>query len=274
MRPGANPTVSYRIGALLHMVTASLVVGADGRGSVVRRCAAITLHQQEASTCIAGLLMEGVSGADTHEVVTEHDFGSCLLLHQGAGRARAYHVVPLALRTRYVGDGGNARFLADATATGSPIAAALAHARPAGPCGVFPGTDNWTDQPYAGGVVPIGDAAGHNDPGIGCGLSIALRDARIVRDLVLTGARHAGDFAPYGVERVERLRRLRLIADLVSAATVEADAGRATRRRRFAGAMARMDSGICRLMLGMFAGPETIAADLADDVVLDRLRAA
>ncbi len=140
--PGANPTVSYRIGALLHMVTASLVVGADGRGSVVRRCAAITLHQQEASTCIAGLLMEGVSGADTHEVVTEHDFGSCLLLHQGAGRARAYHVVPLALRTRYVGDGGNARFLADATATGSPIAAALAHARPAGPCGVFPGTDN------------------------------------------------------------------------------------------------------------------------------------
>ncbi len=122
--------------------------------------------------------------------------------------------------------------------------------------------------------MPIGDAAGHNDPGIGCGLSIALRDARIVRDLVLTGARHAGDFAPYGVERVERLRRLRLIADLVSAATVEADAGRATRRRRFAGAMARMDSGICRLMLGMFAGPETIAADLVDDVVLDRMRAA
>jgi flavin-dependent dehydrogenase len=39
--------------------------------------------------------------------------------------------------------------------------------------------------------VLIGDAAGHNDPIIGDGLPIALRDARIVRDLVLDGARDA-----------------------------------------------------------------------------------
>lgn len=272
--PGAKPTVSYWIGATLHTVKASLVVGADGRGSVVRRCAAITRQQQDASTVIAGLLLEGVSGAATHDVAMEHDFGTCLVFHQGGGRARAYHVVPLALRTRYVGDSGGARFLADATAPGSPVAGALAHALPAGPCGVFPGTDSWTDRHYADGVVLIGDAAGHSDPGIGCGLSIALRDARIVRDLVLAGARRAGDFAPYGVERVERLRRLRLIAELVSAATVDAGAGRAVRRRRFAEAMATMDSGICQLVLGMFAGPETIAADLVDDVVLDHMRAA
>jgi menaquinone-9 beta-reductase len=62
--------------------------------------------------------------------------------------------------------------------------------------------------------VLIGDAAGHNDPGIGCGLSVAMRDARRVRDLVLAGARSADDFVPYGAERFERIRRLRLIGDL------------------------------------------------------------
>jgi flavin-dependent dehydrogenase len=56
---------------------------------------------------------------------------------------------------------------------------------------VHPGDDTWTDTPFVDGVVLIGDAAGYNDPIIGEGLSIALRDAKIVRDLVLDGARDA-----------------------------------------------------------------------------------
>ena len=62
-------------------------------------------------------------------------------------------------------------------------------ATPAGPCATYPGDDTWTDAPFADGVVLIGDAAGYNDPIIGQGLSIAMRDARIVRDLILDGAR-------------------------------------------------------------------------------------
>jgi 2-polyprenyl-6-methoxyphenol hydroxylase-like FAD-dependent oxidoreductase len=65
-------------------------------------------------------------------------------------------------------------------------------------------------------VVLIGDAAGHNDPVIGQGLSIGLRDARLVRDLVLDGARDASAFVSYGSERMERMRRLRLIADILA----------------------------------------------------------
>ncbi len=274
--PGVNPSVSYRQGDGEHAKTAtleaSLVVGADGRGSVVRRCAGITLQQQEATVCIAGLLLEGVGGSDQHDSVVEHDLGLCLLLHQGGGKARAYQVVPLEHRDRYVGEAAAGRFLADASAPGSPLALALADARPVGPCGVFPGTDTWTDRPYADGVVLIGDAAGHNDPGIGCGLSIAVRDARIVRDLVLAGARRAVDFAPYGTERFERLRRLRLIGDLTAAATVEGGAGRPARRKRFAHALATMDADIFPLVLGMFVGPETIPVRLVNDAVLDRVR--
>lgn len=272
--PGTQPTVSYRLGSAQHQVTASLVVGADGRNSAVRRCAGIALVAQAATTCIAGLLLDGVAGPDGHDVVMEHDFGLCLLLRQRGGRARAYHVVPLDQRKRYLGDGGTQRFLADASAPGSPLAAALADARPAGPCGAVPGTDTWTDTPYADGVVLIGDAAGHNDPGVGCGLSIAMRDARSVRDLVLAGARCAADFAPYGAERFERLRRLRLIGDLIAAASVEAGADRPARRSHFARALASMDANIFPLVLGMFAGPETIPAHLVGDAVLARIRAA
>ena len=39
-------------------------------------------------------------------------------------------------------------------------------------------------MPFVPGVVLIGDAAGHDDPIIGQGLSIAYRDVRIVRDLM------------------------------------------------------------------------------------------
>ncbi|MGB9279946.1 MAG: hypothetical protein WCB57_07650 [Pseudonocardiaceae bacterium] len=47
--------------------------------------------------------------------------------------------------------------------------------------------DSWTEQPYAPGAVLIGDAAGWNDPIIGQGLSIALRDVRMATDVLMLG---------------------------------------------------------------------------------------
>ncbi len=270
---GTNPVVSYRVGGALQQVSALLVVGADGRNSAVRRSAGIVLKQQDATACISGILLDGVAGPQDHDVVMEHDQGVCLLIQQGGGRARAYHIVPMAQRARYAGEGGAAHFLADARLPGSELAAALAQARPVGPCGAIPGTDTWTAQPYAQGVVLIGDAAGHNDPSVGCGLSIAMRDARTVRDLVVAGARNPEDFAPYGVERMERMRRLRLIGDLIAAATVEPGDNRHLRRQHFAQAMATRDADIVPLVSGMFAGPEKIPAALVSDAVLDRFRA-
>jgi 2-polyprenyl-6-methoxyphenol hydroxylase-like FAD-dependent oxidoreductase len=84
--------------------------------------------------------------------------------------------------------------------------------------------DSWTAQPYAPGVVLIGDATGSNDPIIGQGLSIALRDVRIVSDLLRGGSDWStATFASYGAERQERMRLLRLSArvttDLVATFT-------------------------------------------------------
>ncbi len=264
----------------------ALVVGADGRASGVRAAAGIRLESAETTDFVAGLLLEGVASPDggdagpdggdaPADLMAEHARGLCLLTHQGGGRARAYHVVPPALRTRYAGPGGPERFIADLAGAGvDELAAAVAAARPAGPCAAFAGTDTWTDTPYADGVVLVGDAAGHSDPAIGCGLSIALRDVRLVRDLVLAGARAAADFAPYGEERRERMRRLRLIARLVITAAVEPAANRAARRKLLGDAMATFDPAIFPVMLAMFTGPETIPAELVDEGVLDRIRSA
>src|SRR5205814_2105511 len=113
------------------------------------------------------------------------------------------------------------RFLTACRQAAYPWSEQVAAGTPAGPCATYPGDDTWTDAPYTDGVVLIGDAAGHNDPIVGQGLSIAMRDARMVRDLVLDGARTAEAFAPYGAERFSRMERLRLVADIIAAAQAE-----------------------------------------------------
>ena len=120
-----------------------------------------------------------------------------LLFHQGGGRARSYLCVG-AVRTSTGSPGreGTAHFLEACAESVHPSIAALADATPAGPCAAYAGDDTWTATPYGEGVVLVGDAAGHNDPIIGQGLSVALRDARIVRDLILDGARTAGGLRP------------------------------------------------------------------------------
>jgi 2-polyprenyl-6-methoxyphenol hydroxylase-like FAD-dependent oxidoreductase len=259
---GDRPIVRYRRGSVEHELRADIVVGADGRGSAVRRSAGIGLQQQEPDGYVSGLLVEGVTGAADHDSISEDDLGLFLLFRQGDDRARAYHVVPPEARARYAGPGGIAQFLRDAATVPSPAGVAMAGARAIGPCATVAGTDTWTDEPCRDGVVLIGDAAGHNDPTAGCGLSIAMRDARMVADLIASGARRASDFRSYAVERAGRLRRLRLAADLVNAASVVPGADRSRRRRAFAAAMASMQAPVFPIVVGLYAGPETIPDDI------------
>jgi 2-polyprenyl-6-methoxyphenol hydroxylase-like FAD-dependent oxidoreductase len=79
--------------------------------------------------------------------------------------------------------------------------------------------------------VLIGDTAGHNDPIIGQGLSIALRDVHLVSE-ILRDAKTAGrepDFRPYVEERAERMRRFRITAQVVT--TLRVDFGPEARER-------------------------------------------
>ena len=272
---GSPSTVSYATNGAVHETGASLVVGADGRMSTVRKQAGISLERQEAISYIAGLLVD-----DLHDVPDDHDALAAegdlyfLLLHQGGGRARVYLCPGLSGQHRFSGPQGTERFLAACALSCFPWSAHVAAGTPAGPVATYPGDDTWTAAPYTDGVVLVGDAAGHNDPVIGQGLSIALRDARMVRDLVLDGARTPESLAPYGRERFARMECLRLIADVIAVTHLEEADNRTARRTYVGEKLAAMDGDIFPLILGAFRGPETVPNELVDPSVLDRIRAA
>lgn len=271
---GAHTTVAFSRGARAQAVRTRLVVGADGRNSTVRQIAGISLDRNEATAAVVGLLLDGVTGPTDHDVIAEHDHGMCLLLHQGDGRARAYHVVPIGERARYPGASGPATFMDDLLAGPGALADSIRSAVPAGPCAAFPNVETWTDRPAAGAVVLIGDAAGQSDPSVGCGLSSAMRDARSVRDLILAGASSAADFVEHGRRRAEDLRRLRLIAEVVVGTAVSPGPDRARFRARFAEAMGSFDPTVFPLVTGMFTGPETVPDAALDAGLPTVLRAA
>lgn len=270
---GWSPCVSYVVEGAQHELQGSLVVGADGRASTVRKQAGITLERQDAISCMAGLLIDGLDAVpgDFDVLVAAGDV-FFVLFHQGGGRARAYVCAGLSGQRRFSGPGRMEKFLAACDVPPYPWSAHVASGTPAGPVRTYPGDDTWTPTPFAEGAVLIGDAAGYNDPIIAQGLSIALRDARIVRDLILDGARGPDAFLPYGQERMARMTRLRFIADVVAVAYAEDAENRAARRAFLAQEIADGNPEIMGLMIGSFAGPELVSDDLLRPDLLDRIR--
>lgn len=270
---GSSRTVSFTADGRGREVRASLVVGADGRASTVRKQVGITLERQAHVDYIAGLLLDGLTDVpDDHDVMASGDDLFFVMFHQGGGRARVYLIDGLSGQHRFSGRRGTEQFLAACAQSPYPWAEQVGAGTPIGPCATYPGDDTWTDAPYADGVVLIGDAAGHNDPVIGEGLSIALRDARIVRDLVLDGARDPAGFAPYGAERFGRMERLRLGADIIAVSQAEDADNRPARRAFVLERMANGDPEVFPVLVGLFTGPETIPQEAVNPELLDRIR--
>jgi 2-polyprenyl-6-methoxyphenol hydroxylase-like FAD-dependent oxidoreductase len=254
---GDAPSVTFEHEGREVTATARLVVGADGRTSMVRDAAAIPLHQDKPHHWFAGLLVEGVEGWDPElqAIGTEGDFGF-LAFPQGDGKVRVYGGYALDQAQRFKGPEGPRRFLDAFAMACSPANRHLVAGRPAGPLYSYINADAWTDEPFAEGVVLVGDAAGWNDPIVGLGLSITYRDVRIVSDILKASDDWSpAAFAPYAEERAERMRRLRFAASLTSALDMEfGDEARARRRRHFERSAADPTLGIHAF--AVMAGPE------------------
>jgi hypothetical protein len=70
------------------------------------------------------------------------------------------------------------------------------------------------------------------------------------------------------------MRRLRLIADVVSVTYAE-DAGNRMARRAFVGEkMTSMDPEIFQLLVAFMTGPETVPDEFVNPQILDRIRSA
>ena len=125
--------------------------------------------------------------------------------------------------------------------------------------------DTWVEQPAIDGVVLVGDAAGHSDPLIGEGLSVAMRDVRLVSETMLGSDDWSpAAFAGYATERDDRMRRLRFFADLVTTLNVEF-VPEAIERRRRADERFLADPELFMLRAGVFVGPEVTPAELFCD---------
>jgi 2-polyprenyl-6-methoxyphenol hydroxylase-like FAD-dependent oxidoreductase len=267
-----TPAVQYVHERVVTRVTCRLIVGADGRGSAVRRQAGFALRRDPTHHLFAGMLVEGAHGwPDTVQTIGSEGDVHFLVFPQGGGRARLYLGYASAQATRLAGDGGPRAFLDAFRLSCLQGAEHIYNAQPAGPCNSYPNEDTWTDALARPGVVLIGDAAGSNDPIIGQGLSITLRDVRLVRDALL-GEREwsAAIFATYADERRERMRRLRFSASVVSTLHNEFGALADARRKR-AHERQVQDPTLNLPLIATLVGPDQLPADVFEETTRARL---
>lgn len=269
--PGESPEVSFVRGDAEHRVRCELIVGADGRAGVTRRQAKLVEQADPAHHLFSGMLVEDAHGfpEDIQTKGTEGDV-NFLVFPQGNGRVRLYLGYASERKGFLTGPGAQQRFLDAFRLTTLPNSDALASATPVSACYSYPNHDTWVDVPYVEGLVLIGDAAGHNDPIIGQGLSIALRDVRIVGESLLeSGSWKTDQFAAYAGERRERMRRLRFTAGL--AAVVDSEFGPEAEARRKRVRERRLQDPMLSLpSLAVMIGPENVPAEAFSQETWDR----
>jgi 2-polyprenyl-6-methoxyphenol hydroxylase-like FAD-dependent oxidoreductase len=186
VRPGAMPAVVVEREGRVEEVRARLVVGADGRSSLVRRWAGFPVRKDPERLFFAGVLLDDVgAGEDAGSVFFNPDIGRIsLFFPQGGGRVRAYVGYHKDADPPRFADGDIRRFVEEAVRAGAEPGW-LAGARAAGPLATFDGADTWVEHPYRDGVALVGDAAATSDPTWGQGMSTTLRDVRTLSERLL-----------------------------------------------------------------------------------------
>lgn len=183
------PTVVVEREGRVEEIQARLVVGADGRTSTTRKWAGFVVRRDPERRLVSGVLFEEMPAPeDASYLVLNPSLGQHVpLFPQGHGRVRAYLVHEKHTSRRFQGEADLPHFIAESIRTGAP-AEFYAGARAVGPLATFEGADTWVEHPYREGIALIGDAAASSDPSFGEGLSLTVRDARVLRDQLLAHA--------------------------------------------------------------------------------------
>lgn len=269
VRTGERPSVGWTGGE----ASALLVIAADGRNSGVRRQLKLELQRDQPHHLFSGLLVEGADEwpADLQMTGTEGNV-HFLAFPQGEGRVRLYLGFGLDQPRLVSGPEGPTRFLEQfAALTCVPYGDALADATPVSPCATYPNEATWLQDPTAAaGVVFIADAAGWDDPITGQGLSVTLRDVRVLSDLLLADEDwSASMLQPFVKERAERMRRLRFASTFTSVLYNEFGPEADARRIDFAERNAA-DRTLGAGRYAAFVGPEVLPAEAFSQAEFDR----
>jgi menaquinone-9 beta-reductase len=270
--PGSPPRITFAADGQNQEIIPKIVIGADGRGSIVARQISAKVESAAQHHLMAGLVIEGCEAwpAEEFAIGTEGDV-NYYVFPQGNGRIRLYLCYGLDQARRFSGPGNAQKFLDAFRLSSLPCSDKLATAKPAGPCRGYPNADVWIDFPVAPGVVLIGDAAGHNDPTIGQGLSISFRDARLVYEILLDNVRWTHEvFSPFVEERRERMCRLRLVGQQYSILRAEFTELARVRRRRALEKIAA-DTTVALPLQAVFKGPFGLPDEAYRQPAWDRL---
>ena len=180
---GREPAVQLRRGR----ERTRLVIGADGRNSKVRAWGGFETRRDLDRMMISGVMMRDMHvPVDTVSGWVSFGVGVAILFPIDQERTRAYYGYRMrnGERLQLTGSKRVAEFCRLSLATGAPEQC-YADAASVGPLAEFSGADTWVEHPARDGVALIGDAAGATDPIWGCGLSLTLRDVRVLRDRLL-----------------------------------------------------------------------------------------
>lgn len=211
IRPGDVPEAEVSVAGELRRVSARLIVGADGRDSIVATQLGFERQNTPQELFTMGLQLSG-------ELPVEQAI--YFFLHGSTGRGailiqngpRNYRIYLLhhkdALPRRLSGERDYAAALQHFVELGVP-AEWLACASPHGVMATFDGAFRWITAPARGNCVLIGDAAGTTDPVWGNGLSRTLRDVRLLRDRLLNDSNWQAAGEAYAADHDDFFHRLR-----------------------------------------------------------------
>src|SRR6185312_13278633 len=144
----------------------------------------------------------------------------------GNGLMRGYIMYPTAQIERLQGTADVPRFVDESIKSGLD-SEFFAGARAVGPLASFDMTETWVEHPYRDGVALLGDAAGSSDPTFGQGLSVTLRDVRLLSENLRASDDWESEGNRYAEVRTAYFKRLievhQWIFDLFLGAGPEAD---------------------------------------------------
>jgi 2-polyprenyl-6-methoxyphenol hydroxylase-like FAD-dependent oxidoreductase len=256
--PGSPPSVRLDLNGRSESLTARLVVGADGRASMVRKWAGFDVNQDEDQQWLAGIFFENTSAPSDSSIAVFGPFVSrlALMFPQGDGRAR-YYFGARSTERKLAGEKDIPRFIEESVKVGMPIEF-FEGAKPAGPLATFSGADSWVDHPYRDGVALVGDAAAQSDQTWGQGMAMTFRDARILRDVLL--ANDDGDVAghAYAKEHCRHFDALHTVEGWFTALFMEPGPEADARRAK---ALAPLATDQARLHDAFFSGPDCAPVD-------------
>lgn len=186
--PGRSPKVVIRAAGHSEEFEARLVVLCAGRNPALRAGLGFKAQRGSIPLLLSGVLLDSLSSEVDRSVAyvcNDVTAGAvAALFPQPEDRARAYFGFHPQACARLQGNGDFARFRQMFKMTAGK-AIPFGDAKPAGPLASL---NVWVEHPYRDGVALAGDAASSNDPSWGQGLSLALRDARVLSDELLAGA--------------------------------------------------------------------------------------